>query len=587
MTFPLQFLICNVFISLFLGIFLLLKKALHRQITPNAQYRLWFAFFLVLFLPFVPRPISILENLFPVGSAHTVPVFQIEAILSPLPPDWTIPDFSTTVSPFHSIFYTILWDIWLFGMVVSALSLSWTIIKIQFLKKYADPITDQTEPELYQMYATCRKELHIRRDILLYASNRLTSPVSYGWLCPTVIIPRDLDIRLSSQDIRFVFLHELQHYKHRDPLVNNFVCLLQIAYWFNPFIRYGFRRLQADREIACDHWVIQIIGKEQRLNYGHTLLKYAEQKKKGWYKPPLSALNDNKNLLKQRILEIIDYEKPSLLQKIKAMFSVCLTLLMIYTSSPLLCAYPLYNSSFSFECENWEPIDVSSYFDGTDGSFVLYDMERDHYQIYNQTLCKQRISPYSTFNIYSGLFALEENLISPGSSLQKWDGSPQVHDAWNQSQTLDSAMKKSVNWYFQNLDRQMGLSTLRSYYRKISYGNCDLSGGIESYWAESSLKISPLEQVILLSDLLQNKWGFREQNLQTVLDSLFLADTPYGRLYGKTGTGVINGKNVSGWFIGFLKREGRTYCFATNLQNSQIATGRMASTITVKILKTM
>lgn len=587
MTFPLQFLICNVSISLFLGVFLLLKKALHRQITPNAQYRLWLAFLITLFLPFVPRPISILENLFPPGRIHTVSVLQIETIPSLLPPDWTIPDFSTTVNQSDSAFHTILWLIWISGIGVSTLLFSRTIIKIHFLKKYADPITAQTEPGLYQMYDTCRKELHIRRDIHLHASNWIASPVSFGWICPTVIIPRDLDIRLSPQDIRFIFLHELQHYKHRDWLVNNFVCLLQIIYWFNPFIRYGFRCLQADREIACDHWVIQIIGKEQRLSYGLTLLKYAEQKKKGWYNPPLSALSVNKTLLGKRIQEIMAYENPSLCKRIKAVFTVCLTLLFVCISSPLFHAYTLHNSSFPFECENWEPVDVSSYFEGTDGSFVLYDMERKHYQIYNETLSKQRISPYSTFKIYSGLFALEENIISPDSSLQKWDGSPQAHDTWNQSQTLDSAMKNSVNWYFQNLDRQIGLFALRSYYRKISYGNCDLTGGIESYWAESSLKISPLEQVILLSDLLQNKWGFQEQNLQAVQDSLFLGDASYGRLYGKTGTGVIHKENVSGWFIGFLEQNGHTYCFATNLQNSQIATGRMAAAITIKILKTL
>ena len=32
-------------------------------------------------------------------------------------------------------------------------------------------------------------------------------------------------------------------------------------------------------------------------------------------------------------------------------------------------------------------------------------------------------------------------------------------------------------------------------------------------------------------------------------------------------------ENINGWFVGFLEAEGRTYCFATNLQGSKDCTG--------------
>ena len=67
-------------------------------------------------------------------------------------------------------------------------------------------------------------------------------------------------------------------------------------------------------------------------------------------------------------------------------------------------------------------MDLSSYFKGTDGTFVLYDTVSDQYQIYNQELSTKRISPDSTFKIYSGLFALEEDIIHYDASGQKWDG---------------------------------------------------------------------------------------------------------------------------------------------------------------------
>lgn len=587
MTFLLQFLICNVFISLFLGIFLLLKKFLHRQITPKAHYRLWLIFFLVLVLPFIPHPVYVLDNLFSKIPVRVSFAFHLNPVPSPILSNWNIPDFPTAVTQTGTVFHKTLWCVWLTGMAVSALFLGWTVIQIHFLKKEADLVTKRTEPELHRLYCACQKELRIRKNIRLYASHRLASPVSCGWLCPIVIIPRDLDIRLSMPEIRYIFLHELQHYKQKDPIINDLVCLLQIAYWFNPFVRYGFHCLQRDREIACDHGVIRAIGKEHRLDYSRTLLKYAWQRKNGMYrmcKPPLSALGGNPDILKQRVLAIADYENPSICKKIKSALAVCLTLLLTCISSPLLRAYPFQNASFSFDHENWEPVDASSYFDGTDGTFVLYDMEKDYFQIYNQPLSQKRIAPYSTFKIYSGLFALEEKIIFPDASLQKWDGTPGEYTDWNREQTLNTAMKNSVNWYFQNLDRQMGILKLRSYYNRISYGNGDLSGGVRSYWAESSLKISPLEQVILLSDLLQNKWNFQEENIAAIKNSLFLTDTPYGKLYGKTGTGTVHGKNVNGWFVGFLEKEEHICCFAANLQNSPKATGHTAAKIVMDIL---
>ena len=149
------------------------------------------------------------------------------------------------------------------------------------------------------------------------------------------------------------------------------------------------------------------------------------------------------------------------------------------------------------------------------------------------------------------------------------------------------AMKNSVNWYFQNLDLQMGYSKLYSYYNQISYGNCDLSGGLTDYWAESSLKISPVEQVILLANLLENKWNLETENLLAMKKAIYVTDISNGHLYGKTGTGLVGEKNVNGWFVGFLEREGKYYCFATNLQDSEIANGNVASQITVDILNSI
>jgi len=56
-------------------------------------------------------------------------------------------------------------------------------------------------------------------------------------------------------------------------------------------------------------------------------------------------------------------------------------------------------------------------------------------------------------------------------------------------------------------------------------------------------------------------------------------------LYGKTGTGTVNGNEINGWFIGYVESEENTYYFATNIQNEENASGKNAAEITLSILK--
>ena len=98
------------------------------------------------------------------------------------------------------------------------------------------------------------------------------------------------------------------------------------------------------------------------------------------------------------------------------------------------------------------------------------------------------------------------------------------------------------------------------------------------------MKISPVEQVELLNAFYQNTFGFAPENIQTVKNSIQLFSSAHGTLYGKTGTGRIDGQDVSGWFIGFVETPENTYCFATNIQSENKATGSTAAEITLSIL---
>ena len=141
-------------------------------------------------------------------------------------------------------------------------------------------------------------------------------------------------------------------------------------------------------------------------------------------------------------------------------------------------------------------------------------------------------------------------------------------------------MANSVNWYFQALETNMGKATVRRYVDTLNYGNKDLSGAFPSCWLESSLKISPAEQVRLLSETFaasEKSASFNDSDIAAVKDALYLYEIPGGALYGKTGTGNIDGQNIRGWFVGFAETNDNTFFFASCIENPDKVSGNPAA----------
>lgn len=93
---------------------------------------------------------------------------------------------------------------------------------------------------------------------------------------------------------------------------------------------------------------------------------------------------------------------------------------------------------------------------------------------------------------------------------------------------------------------------------------------------QSSLKISPVEQVELLKNLYRNNFNFTPANIHAVKIPSILPPLKMENLW-KTGTGRVNGQDINGWFIGFIESQNNTYFFSTNIQSEQRATGSKAS----------
>ncbi|WP_264740531.1 BlaR1 family beta-lactam sensor/signal transducer [Cytobacillus firmus] len=578
------FLECLLVSSFTIGVILLLKKLLKKHLTAQAQYNLWFLLLLALPLPLIPlqfMPFADSLSFWNSNSSlqsQTAPSAEI-----PLRQNNWMEDITVSVERYDLTLLThALFFIWISGVAILTVFTLIAMLKISKIKKHTNSLRNN---ELLSLFKHCKHKLKISGDIIVGESSLVKTPMTFGLFKTYVVLPRHFDQWLSEKEIEYILLHELNHYKNKDVAVNYLMVILQILYWFNPLVWLAFSRMRLDREIACDAAVLNSLDEQAYMEYGNSIIHFAHKASRAVTVDLAHHLNGSKKQIKTRIEKIACFKSESKLLRWKSAAIYIFAGIFIAGQAPFISVMAHEDSSYKFKDDNIIYEDLSDYFAGFDGSFVLYDKEADHYLIHNKNQSTLRISPNSTYKIYSALLGLESGTITVENSSAKWNGLKYPIDSWNADQDLTSAIKNSVTWYFQMLDQQVQPGTIQTFLDQIRYGNRDLSGGIDEYWLESSLKISPVEQVQLLKKFYANQFGFKEKNIQTVKDSIKLERKEGALLSGKTGTGTVNGKNINGWFIGYVESGQDTYFFATNIQNEDNSNGSKAAEITLSILK--
>lgn len=215
--------------------------------------------------------------------------------------------------------------------------------------------------------------------------------------------------------------------------------------------------------------------------------------------------------------------------------------------------------------------------------FVIYDIDNSQIMASDTSEIFKRYSPCSTFKIYNSLIAFEAKTIDRTDHPIKHDSTKYPEKPWMKrnlpfkkwmrDQTLDSAIKYSVVWYFKELAKKTGEEKMQRYLDILNYGNQDISSGIDNFWLCNSIKISTYEQLKLITDLYnENIKGFSKKsikNVKKILPKVYLSDMV---IYAKTGTGDCAGASkVIAWYVGYVESEKGNITFAFHLKTDNYA----------------
>jgi len=141
------------------------------------------------------------------------------------------------------------------------------------------------------------------RTFRVAASDDVETPCVLGLFDPIVVLPRALARTLSDEDLARVVLHEAAHVERRDDWIHLLERALHVAFFFNPIVHAIGRRLEVEREIACDDLAVARCG--NRLAYASCLSSLAVVLS-GARPAPVPALFSGRRQLIVRVERLLD-----------------------------------------------------------------------------------------------------------------------------------------------------------------------------------------------------------------------------------------------------------------------------------------
>gem|GEM_PF-1532763 len=243
-----------------------LKPITDKKFNALWQYYIWIIVVMWLLLPLVPD-ISTFSN-------HMTPMTQIDNLLSSTIPSANEPlssvnymSFRLAAIPIHIQTQKLIPWFWLTGVILFAIyhGYRYTLFNLKF-KRSSFLLTN---PVIADILDSCKSDMGIKRNISLYGSSSIGTPILSGIFKPVITMP---DVNFKPDEYRLIFTHELIHYKQRDIWYKMLALAVNAIHWFNPLAYIAVKNINEACEYACDEVVVYDMNDNERRYYGETIL---------------------------------------------------------------------------------------------------------------------------------------------------------------------------------------------------------------------------------------------------------------------------------------------------------------------------
>jgi beta-lactamase regulating signal transducer with metallopeptidase domain len=109
------------------------------------------------------------------------------------------------------------------------------------------------------------ERMHLPIPVYLKESTLVNVPLVIGYLKPLILVPVGLLNGLPPDQVEAILCHELAHIRRNDFIVNIFQSVVEIIFFFNPFVWWISSLLREERENCCDDAAVRGIGEKKTI----------------------------------------------------------------------------------------------------------------------------------------------------------------------------------------------------------------------------------------------------------------------------------------------------------------------------------
>lgn len=331
-------------------IVLILRKTFDKKISPTWKFAMWLLVLISLLVPFRFTIESRNSHEFLVSSG----IDKLELEKNNL-----IANESGKI--FIYIWLAIMGTIFIYYIITSI------VMKKKIGK---DEVKDK---RILNILDNCKKQMGVEKKIKLIKQNYKKVPCIYGLFSTKILVTNEV-LEKDEESLRYIFLHELAHYKRHDLILNKLLIVITAVHWFNPILWYCFKQVRQDMELKADEMVLNKIQKNEEKDYAKTLVRLLPISQEEKEPVKLLCVTDGKKNMERRIKMI----------KLSDKFKEYKALIGITTLLIVLCV-----GTFIFTRINpqEEPetakTNLVQYFE-TPNRIVYKEKDQDNYYVFNQ-----------------------------------------------------------------------------------------------------------------------------------------------------------------------------------------------------------
>lgn len=295
---------------------LLLKKLTNHIISPKWISRIWLLFILSLIIPISISTKMSIYNYIPINiekiqeidySQNKIIEMQQGFDKSENTYDKNLENEKSNQEKIDIIeMIPIIWFI-LFCTSLMVYISTYIILEINIRRQTFNKDFIIEKKDLLNILKKCKMNLKIKYPVKLIVQDYVKMPSIFGVFNIRILINKNI-LSLSEQEIRYIFMHELAHYKRKDNLLNMVIIILKCIYFFNPLICLLMNKVKESMEISTDEIALEYEDKESKKIYCKILVNASAIDTDKFIIKSVCLSDDKKNL-ERRISMIKSLDK--------------------------------------------------------------------------------------------------------------------------------------------------------------------------------------------------------------------------------------------------------------------------------------